>query len=88
MQELYPINQFPDEIIRMIGKQIVYLKCVGRKDISGDDWGDIFANAVGGTHLKSPVGIADVICDKMAWSLKTIKNSIPHTTKSRPRLII
>ena len=88
MQELYPINQFPDEIIRMIGKQMVYLKCVGRKDISGDDWGDIFANAVGGTHLKSPVGIADVICDKMAWSLKTIKNSIPHTTKSRPRLII
>ena len=87
MQELYPINQFPDEIIKRIGKQIVYLRCVGRKDISGDDWEDIFANAVGGVRLKTPVGIADVIHDKMAWSMKTIKNSIPHTTKSKPRII-
>ena len=50
--------------------------------------GDVFANAVGGVHLKSPMGIADVIQDKMAWSMKTIMNSIPHTTKCRPRLII
>ena len=88
LQELYSINQFPEEIIKKIGRQIVYLKCVGRKDISGDDWGDIFADAVGGTHLKSTVGIADVIYDKMAWSMKTIKNSIPHTTRSKPRLIM
>lgn len=87
MQEIYPINQFPDEIIKMIGRQIVYLKCVGRKDLSGDDWGDIFAKAVGGNHLKSPLGIADVIHGKMAWSMKTIMNSKPHTTKAKPRLI-
>lgn len=88
MQELYPINEFPEKLIKLIGRQIVYLKFVGRKDLSGDDWGDIFASAIDGTHLKSPVGIADVIHNKMAWSMKTIKNSIPHTTKSKPRLII
>ena len=87
-KELYPINEFPDLLIKKIARQIVYLKCVGRKDLSGDDWGDIFAGAIGGTHLKSPVGIADVIKDKMAWSMKTLKNSNPHTTKSKPRLII
>lgn len=50
---------------------------MGRKDISGADWGEAFASAVGGVHLDSPVGIADVVCGKMAWSLKTVKNNDP-----------
>lgn len=51
--------------------------CIGRDDLGGNDWGDIFADAIGGTHLSSPVGIADVTSGKMAWSMKTVKNSNP-----------
>lgn len=75
--ELYPTNEFSDEIIVRIGQHITYLICIGRKDISGSDWGEAFAEAIGGTHLDSPVGIADVTYDKMAWSMKTVKNNSP-----------
>ncbi len=38
--------------------------------MTGDDWGNIFANAIEGEHLSSPLGIADVVKDKTAWSMK------------------
>lgn len=79
--ELYPINEIPDEIIIKIAGYITYLLYVGRKDITGEDWGDAFANAIGGTHLDSPVGIADVVKGKMAWSMKTVKNANPMTAQ-------
>ena len=41
--------------------------------MSGDDWGDIFAAAVNGTHLNSPLGLADVVLGNTAWSAKTVK---------------
>lgn len=75
--EPYPINEFPEDLLVKIGAHIVYLIYTGRKDLSGSDWGDAFAEAVGGTHLDSPAGIADVVLDKMAWSLKTVKNANP-----------
>ena len=80
--DLYPLNVFPEEIVRKIGGYLVYLIYIGRKDISGDDWGDAFANAIGGTHLESPLGIADVVLKKNCWSMKTVKANKPFTTKS------
>lgn len=80
--EPYPVNRLPREHITQIGAGIVFLLHTGRKDMGGDDWGDIFARAIGGTHLSSPVGIADVVCDKMAWSMKTVKNRDPHAADS------
>lgn len=80
--ELYPVNEIPDEIIVKIAGYFVYLLYMGRKDISGEDWGDAFAKAIGGIHLDSPVGIADVVKDKMAWSMKTVKNNNPLTVKN------
>ena len=80
--EPYPINEFPNDLIVRIGGHFAYLLYVGRKDISGSDWGDAFAEAIGGTHLDSPVGIADVTFGKMAWSVKTVKTSKPFTTQS------
>lgn len=85
--EPYPINEIPEDVIRKIGKQLVYMLCVGRKDITGDDWGNIFANAIGGNHLQSPVGIADVVFEKMAWSMKTVKNPNPFRDDVAIRLI-
>ncbi len=54
--------------------------------MSGDDWGDIFAAAVNGEHLKSPLGIADVVLSNTAWSAKTVKANNPIQT-NRVRLI-
>lgn len=80
--ELYPIGDIPNEVICEIGKWIVYNFAVGQADIDGEDWGDIFAKAIHGDHLNSPVGLADVVLDGMAWSVKSIKNNSPHDCKS------
>ncbi|MBQ0130425.1 MAG: hypothetical protein KBT57_11425 [bacterium] len=85
--EPYPINEIPEEIIKKIGKKLVYLLCVGYKDLPGDEWGNVFAEAIGGTHLQSPVGIADVTFNKMAWSMKTVKAKNPHRSNASIRLI-
>lgn len=85
--EPYPLNEIPDEVIKHIGRKFVYLLCVGRKDLTGNDWGDIFAESINGKHLQSPIGIADVTFEKMAWSMKTVKSKNPHREKAPVRLI-
>lgn len=80
--ELYPINEIPENIVVDIGSYLIYLLYIGRKDITGSDWGDAFADAVDGTHLDSPVGIADVVKNKLAWSVKTVKNTNPFTCEN------
>lgn len=80
--ELYPLNEIPDNVLIGIGSHLVYLLYIGRKDISGSDWGDAFSDAINGTHLDSPIGIADVVSGNMAWSMKTVKNANPFTAKT------
>ena len=79
--ELYPMNEIPNDLIVKIGGSLVYTLFIGRKDITGSDWGDAFADAIGGRHLDSPVGIADVVYDKMAWSMRTVKSLQPFHAK-------
>lgn len=57
---------------------MVYNVAIGKSDISGEDWGDIFAKAVQGNHLSSPVGLADVVAEGKAWSVKSVKQNNPH----------
>lgn len=80
VKDAYPLNEIPDEVIYSICGNFVFLLYTGRNDISGDDWGDAFADAMGGTHLKSPLGIADVVLNKMAWSMKTVKSATPFSS--------
>jgi hypothetical protein len=80
--ELYPIGAVPDNIIKAIGKWMVYNFAVGKHDIDGEDWGDIFARAIEGEHLNSPIGLADVVLDGMAWSVKSVKHNNPHQAES------
>lgn len=61
---------------------IVYLIAIGRPNISGNDWGDAFAYAIREKHLASPLGVADVELNGMAWSLKTVKVPFPFNTNS------
>ena len=84
--ELYPLGEIPKDIIYDIGKWFAYDYYVGNNDISGDRWGDIFSHAIKGEHLGSPIGLADVVKNKMAWSAKTVKSTNPHST-SKIRII-
>ena len=79
---LYPLNVIPPEIITKMGGYLVYLLYIGSKDVSGNDWGDAFADSIGGIHLDSPVGIADVVLDKNCWSAKTVKVKDPFSISS------
>lgn len=80
--EPYPMNELPEDLVVRIGGYLVHLLYIGRKDITGTDWGDAFADALGGEHLDSPCGIADVVLDKMAWSMKTVKNARPFSMET------
>jgi len=75
--ELYPLNEIPEELIRKCGASLVYLYYTGMDDIKGDNWGDVFAEAIGGIHFGKPIGIADVALNKLCWSMKTVKSSNP-----------
>ena len=79
--ELYPLGTIPEEVIFAIGKWITYYFAIGKADLAGEDWGDIFAKAINGGHLDSPVGLADVIFEGMAWSVKSVKASKPFATE-------
>ena len=65
-----------------IAKQIVHRLAVGMGDIAGDDFGTIFANAVGGIHRAKPLGLSDVEWNGCAWSVKTVKDKQPFTKRS------
>lgn len=79
ISELYPLGLVPREMLTKIAAGIVYRIHTGRKDITGDDWGDILADAVGGTHYAKPIGITDLATDTTAWSAKTVKANNPLT---------
>lgn len=51
---------------------------IGHSDITGDDFGTIFANSIGGVHRGRPLGIADVELNECAWSIKTVKSTLPY----------
>lgn len=77
----YPLGQLPDSVLFQIGRQIVHRLAIGHGDITGDDFGTIFANAVGGDHRGKPLGVADVEFEDCAWSVKTVQSSKPFETQ-------
>lgn len=78
----YPLGQLPSDSLFNACRSIAYSIAVGETDLSGKKWEQIFANAIGGTPLSSPLGLADVVLDSFAWSVKTVKSNRPHTAKS------
>ena len=75
--EPYPLGQFPDTVLFDIGKQIVHRLAIGHSDITGDDFGTIFATSIHGIHRGRPLGVADVEFNGCAWSIKTVKAARP-----------
>lgn len=64
-----------------MSKWLIYSFAVGKSNISGEDWGDIFAKSIDGDHMASPVGLADVILEGKAWSVKSVQHNKPHLCK-------
>lgn len=77
----HPLGELPPSLAVQIGKHIVHRLAVGHADITGDDFGGIFAQAIGGDHRQRPLGIADVTWDDCAWSVKTVQSKQPFTDK-------
>ena len=82
----WPVGEVPNRVLTGVGEQLVHRLAIGHADIAGDDFGTIFANAIDGEHRSSPLGIADVIANGTAWSVKTVKATQPHNQR-RIRLI-
>lgn len=81
IQNAWPLGSFPKDVIVGIGKRLVHRMVVGHSDITGDDFGNIFADAIEGKHLLKPLGIADVLLNGNAWSVKTVKAVKPFDQK-------
>jgi len=82
----WPVGAIPDWVLFRIGGELVHRLAIGQGDISGDDFGTIFAKSIGGNHLSSPLGLADVVLEDTAWSVKTVKHRRPRSL-SKVRLI-
>lgn len=82
----WPIGQIPEHVVKRIGKRIVLQLALGKKDIPGDEFSEIFADAVDGIDYSSPLGLADVSFDNTGWSVKTVKAGRPFRQK-KVRLI-
>lgn len=81
-EEPYPLGEIPDGVLVEIGRQCVHRIAIGTDDLSGDDFGTVFAEAVGGEHRASPLGVADVVKGTCAWSVKTVKAKVPSGRKN------
>ena len=77
----YPLGELPASLAVQIGRHIVHRLAVGNADITGDDFGCIFASAISGDHRQSPLGIADVTWNGCAWSVKTVKGIRPFSQR-------
>lgn len=77
--EPYPLGQFPDKLLYDIARQLIHRLAIGLGDITGDDFGTIFSNAIGGVHRGRPLGVADVDFNSCAWSVKTVKTPLPFS---------
>lgn len=82
LQNSWPLGSLPRKVIVALGRQLVHRMAVGHSDITGDDFATIFADAVEGSHLSSPLGVADVVLDNNAWSVKTVKANTPFNQKT------
>lgn len=78
----YPLGELPPSLAVSIGRDIVHRIAIGLANITGDDFGGIFAAAIGGEHRAKPLGIADVTWNDCAWSVKTVQANKPFTQKT------
>lgn len=88
VKEPYPLGEFPKGFVHVVAGEISAALAIGRMDIEGKDWEQIFAKAIGAVWKPSVVGLDDILIPKLsaAWGAKTVKNNHPFTA-TRLRLI-
>lgn len=74
----WAVGEMPDRVVLGVGKRLVYHLAVGANEVSGNDFGDMFAQVAGGYHLASSLGLGDVVLTHTVWSAKTVKAVKPH----------
>lgn len=79
VNEPYPLGKFPDGFAHVVAGEISAALAVGRTDIEGKDWEQIFAKAINAEWRPSVVGLDDILIPELsaAWGAKTIKNGNP-----------
>lgn len=86
VKEPYQIGTFPDDFVHILAGELTAALAVGRMDIEGKDWEQIFAKAIKAEWKPSVVGLDDILVPSLsaAWGAKTVKNSKPFkATKIR-----
>ena len=73
----YPLGEIPRDVVFAIGRQIIHQLATGHKNITGNDFSRIFAEAIKGDYKNSPLGVIDAVIDKCAWSVKTVQHKNP-----------
>lgn len=80
----WPVGAIPDRVVVALGRELVHWRAVGNADLTGDKFGDMFAEAIGGEHFSRPLGLGDVVDNGTGWSLKTIKKrNVRHSKVER-----
>lgn len=88
VKEPYPLGDFPEGFIHTVAGEISVLLAMGRVDLEGKNWEQIFAKAIGAEWRPSNVGLDDILMENVsaAWGAKTIKNNYPFSAR-RAKLI-
>ena len=81
------VGDIPNAVVQSIAKQIFARKAIGVKDIAGDDFAEMFAKAVKGTHHRQPIGLVDISKCEIGWSSKTVKGQGDVFVQERVRLV-
>lgn len=83
VKEPYPLGEFPKNFVHIVAGEISASIALGRLDIEGTEWEQIFAKAIGAEWRPSVVGLDDILVPALsaAWGAKTIKHLNPLAAK-------
>jgi hypothetical protein len=81
VKEPYPLGEFPNGFVHTVAGELSAALAIGRNDIEGKDWEQIFAKAIKAVWRPSVVGLDDILVPSLsaAWGAKTIKHPNPFT---------
>lgn len=79
VKEPYPLGTFPEGFVHTVAGEISAALAVGRTEIEGKDWEQIFAKAIRAEWHPSVIGLDDILIPELsaAWGAKTIKSGNP-----------
>lgn len=79
---IYTLGKLPKDIIISLSGELVYHYACGYDDIAGDEIAKLFASSIDGIALNSALGLADILKDDCAFSVKSVKSKDPFGAKS------